>query len=54
MIDELTDFHPNEEAQPNFGYAVYLENLRHSLNIILKKPIKQLFAVNCSKLVIQV
>jgi len=49
---ESTDFHPGEDAQFNFGYAVYLDNLRHSLNLVMKKPIKNRFAVNYSKIVV--
>jgi hypothetical protein len=51
---EATDFHPGEDMPSNFGFAVYLDNLRHSLNLILKRPIKKRFAVNCSKMIIQV
>lgn len=51
---ESTDFHPGEDQQLNFGFAVYLDNLRHSLNLIIKRPVKKRFAVNCSKLIIQV
>ena len=51
---ELTDFHPGEDAPSHFGFAVYLDHLRHSLNLVMKKPIKRRFAVNCSKIVVQV
>jgi len=51
---EFTDFHPSEEPSNNFGFAVYLDHLRHSLNLIMKQPIKKRFAVNCSKIVLQV
>lgn len=56
MCDESTDFHAgmiDEKAQP-FGYATYFENIRHTLNLQLKKVIKRPFASNCSKFVIQV
>ena len=55
MCDELTDFHAgmiDEKSQP-FGYATYFENIRHTLNLNLKKVIKRPFASNCSKFVIQ-
>jgi hypothetical protein len=56
MCDEFTDFHAgmiDEKAQP-YGYAVYFENVRHTLNLHLKKAIKRRFADQCSKFVIKV
>ena len=48
------DFHPNEARPPPiFSYCVHFENIRHSLNIMLKKPIKKPFATNSKKIVIQ-
>jgi hypothetical protein len=32
----------------------YFENVRHTLNILLKKPIKKPFATNSKKIVVQV
>jgi hypothetical protein len=49
------DFHPNElRPPPQFNYCLYFENLRHTLNILLKKPIKKLFATNSKKLITSV
>ena len=56
MCDEFTDFHAgmiDEKAQP-YGYAVYFENIRHTLNLHLKKAIKRRFADQCRKFVIKV
>lgn len=46
------DFHPDEPRSNQFQYAVYFENIRHSLNCMLKIPIKKPFASNGLKLVI--
>ena len=46
MCDEFTDFHAgliDEKAQP-FGYACHFENIRHTLNLHLRKAIKRHFA----------
>ena len=56
MMDELIDYHagePDEKSSP-FGYAVYFENIRHTLNMNLKKTIKHRFSNNGSKFIIQV
>ena len=46
MCDETTDFHLNEPDQKSlpFGYVTFFENLRHTLNLQLKKPIKRQFS----------
>ena len=46
------DFHPDEGRLNQFQYAVYFENIRHSLNCMLKIPIKKQFSSNGRKLVI--
>lgn len=46
-MDEETDFHPDDEPVKEFGYVVYSQNLRHTLNILLKKPIKKQLSYNC-------
>lgn len=54
MMDELIDYHigePDEKNSP-FGYAVYFENIRHTLNMNLKKTIKHRFSNNGSKFII--
>jgi len=53
-MDEETDFHPDEEPAKEFTYAAYFQNLRHTLNIMMKKKIKKEFASRCEKIVIQV
>jgi hypothetical protein len=56
MFDESTDFHAGEIdlTYNSFGYAAYFENIRHTLNTILKKPIQTLFSNNgVEKLIIQ-
>jgi hypothetical protein len=55
-MDELTDFHPGEPDQKwlGYSYAVYLNNIRHSLNLLLRRPIKKKLTNNCAKLIIQV
>lgn len=51
----VIDFHPSEpRVPPQFNYCLYFENLRHSLNILLKKPIKKPFATNSKKIITQV
>ena len=54
MEYELTDFHASEpELQPcQFGYAVYSENIRHTINMKLKLPIRKHFSYNCNKFII--
>lgn len=53
-MDELTDFHLGESDQKwsGYGYAAYLNNIRHSLNLMLKRPIKKKLTNNCSKFII--
>ena len=43
MEYESTDFHAGESdvCSTTFAYAVYFENIRHTLNLKLKKPIKK-------------
>jgi hypothetical protein len=43
MEYESTDFHAGESdsCSTSFGYAVYFEHIRHTLNLKLKKPIKK-------------
>lgn len=53
-MDEETDFHPDEEPEKQFSYAVYSDNLRHTLNMMLKKPIKKQLSNNCYKFLINV
>ena len=52
MMDEDTDFHPDEEQSKEFTYAAYFQNLRHTLNMMLKKPIKKQFSSRCEKILI--
>ena len=54
MMDEDTDFHPDEELCKEFTYAAYSKNLRHTLNIMMKKPIKKQLSSRCEKIMIQV
>lgn len=42
MCDEFTDFHaeyPADTSGGAFGYVVHFENIRHTLNMIMRKPI---------------
>lgn len=49
----LQDFHPGEpKPAAQFQYACYFENLRHSLNVLLKRPIKKPFAAQSKKIMI--
>ena len=43
MMDETTDFHPGESDVKtlNFGYVVYFEHIRHTLNLVLKHSLKR-------------
>lgn len=56
MCDESIDFHTGEPDQKTlpFGYAVYFENIRHTLNLTLKKTIKKQFSNQGTKFVIQI
>ena len=53
-MDEETDFHPDEEPAKEFTYSAYFQNLRHTLNIMTKKPVKKKLSSRCEKLLIQV
>lgn len=48
------DFHPNQPEPPPFTYSTYIENLRVTLNTMMKKQIKAPFQTNFKKAVIQV
>jgi hypothetical protein len=49
------DFHPGELAPPDkYMYSVYYDNLRHTMNTFLRRPIKKAFTSNSKKLVITV
>ena len=52
MMDETTDFHFDEEPVKEFTYAAYFQNLRHTLNIMMKKPVKKKLSSRCEKLLI--
>ena len=53
-MDEETDFHPDEEPVKEFTYSAYFQNLRHTLNIMMKKPVKKQLSSRCEKILIQV
>ena len=49
------DFHPLEAKPPDkYNYSVNFENVRHTLNSYLRRPIKKAFTSNTKKLVIMV
>ena len=49
------DFHPLEARPPDkFTYSANFENIRHTLNTYLRRPIKKQFSSNIKKLIIQV
>jgi len=52
---EEIDFHPDEPRPPSqFMYSAYFENLRHTMNTFLRKPIKKQFITNSKKCVLLV
>ena len=50
------DFHPNvsEGAQIPFTYAANIENLRISVNMMIKKPVNKPFQTNSKKAIISI
>ena len=49
------DFHPLEPKPPDkYMYSVNYDNVRHTLNTYLRRPIKKAFASNSKKLVLTV
>ena len=49
------DFHPLEaKVSDKYNYSVNFENVRHTLNSYLRRPIKKQFTSNTKKLVIMV
>ena len=49
------DFHPMEPKPPEkYMYSVYYENVWHTLNTYLRRPVKKAFTSNSKKLVITV
>ena len=49
------DFHPNEARPPDrYMYSAYFDNLRHTMNTYLRRPIKKPFVSNTKKIVFQI
>ena len=49
------DFHPNEPRPPDrFMYSAYFDNIRHTLNTYLRRPIKKPFTSNTKKTVLSI
>ena len=49
------DFHPNEPRPPDrFMYSAYSDNIRHTLNTYLRRPIKKPFTSNTKKTVLSI
>lgn len=49
------DFHPSEARPPDrYMYSAYFDNLRHTMNTYLRRPIKKPFVSNTKKIVLTI